>query len=101
MPHAHSLPPPRTVEVRGKVGVRDRVRLRLMLTLFLLHAPWKFEESAGVRDRVFKDVLTLRVKTRLPGQILENGPGYLVLHKVGPGYLDSQNCGPGYLGNET
>ena len=38
------------------------------------------------------------MKTRLPGQILENGPGYLVSHKAGPGYLDLQNCGPDYLG---
>ena len=38
------------------------------------------------------------VKTRLPGQILENGPGYLVSHKAGPGYLDLQSRGPDYLG---
>ena len=38
------------------------------------------------------------VKTRLPGQILENGPGYRVSHKAGPGYLDLQSRGPDYLG---
>ena len=40
--------------------------------------------------RVYAVCAKFGVKSRLPGRILENGPGYLVLHKVGPGYLDSQ-----------
>ena len=45
----------------------------------------------GAIRRNVLNVTKCRVKTRLPGQILENGPGYLVSHKAGPGYLDLLN----------